>query len=124
MDGKESDGLHEIPLLDGSGRFIHDRNLTMLYLDVFYQAELEGIDEEDGRPNREKWTDEELREFADERLNDLVFYRFVGDKPPLDAATVVALVSKACFWGPVMVWIKGQVTDTFGMPGQGYVRFG
>lgn len=128
MDSKEvaENCGAEIPLPGESGRLVSDEKLAFFFKEFFYRTELEGVDEEDGRPNREKWSDEELHEFAEERIQDLVFYRFVGDTPPTDVLTVVNLVSEACFWGPEIVWIKGKPHDTYSLPGdddRGYVRF-
>jgi hypothetical protein len=126
MDIKEADGLYdEIPLQDGNGRFVADPLLPSFYRSEFYRQELEGIDEEDGRPNREKWTEEQLREFAQERIDGLVFYRFEGEQLPKDPAAVVDLVAANAFFGPEIVWISGQVYDTYGISDSEnrYVRF-
>jgi len=126
MDAKDADGLYDgIPLQDGNGRFVADPPLSSFCESELYRLELEGIDEEDGRPNREKWTEQQLREFAQERLEELVFYRFEGEPVPKDPAVVVDLVAATAFFGPEIVWIGGQMYDTYSMSDSAtnYVRF-
>ena len=126
MDVKEADGLgDEIPLENGAGRFVADPLLPAFYEDEFFRLERDGVDEEDGRPNREKWTEQELREFARDWMDNLVLYRFEGERAPTDPETVVKLVAQTAFFGPEIVWIGGRMHDTYniGGPELGYVRF-
>ena len=126
MDAKDADGLYDgIPLQDGNGRFVADPLLSSFYESELYRLELEGIDEEDGRPNHEKWTEQQLREFAQARLEELVFYRFEGEPVPKDPAAVVDLVAATVLFGAEIVRISGQAYDTYSVSDSAgnYVRF-
>lgn len=108
MDPKDCEWQDELHPKSPVGRFVADRILGALLKESIFQMEQEGIDEEDGRPNREKWSEAELREFVDEYMQELVFYRFEGDDPPETLQQVIDLVNEAVFFGPLCVWIKGK----------------
>jgi hypothetical protein len=126
MNVSEADGLDEEIFIEScAARLVADPLLPALYAEEFYRLEYEGIDEEDGRPLREKWTEQELRESAQDHLNNLVLYRFEGEAVPRDPVTIVKLVAEVSFFGPEIVWIGGRMYDTFEIGGAelGYIRF-
>lgn len=114
MDTKDAFGLGDkIELKGNHGHFVSDQLLPEFYRKTFTEMAFNGIDEEDGRANKERWTKELLQECVDDWLyGEQLFYRFVGDQPPTDAQEVMALVAKTHFWGPQFVWIKGQMYKT------------
>lgn len=115
----------EVDLPSEKGRLIADDMLSAFLYDFILKLESEATDE-DGQRYRENWSEAELKESANETIDSLVFFRYEGNDPPTDVLSVVNLVAEACFFGPDMIWIKGQFYDTFSLPDdsqRGYVRF-
>ncbi|EGV28614.1 plasmid-related protein [Thiorhodococcus drewsii AZ1] len=116
MDFKDAEVCQGRPIELPDGRYVEDELLGLFFEECVYQLARDESDEEDGRPGHEHFSEEELREFVEEALFELVFYRYEGDRLPTSADEIAQQVAGECFFGPQYIWIAGQLQDRFSSP--------
>lgn len=79
-----------------------------------WETYLEIEDEED--PEFHYLPEQKQREYFMDFINDLVFFRYVGEKIPNSVDDALKLTNECSFWSPMYIWIKGQIYDTYGAP--------
>lgn len=57
-------------------------------------------------------TEEEFEEF----MESLMFYIYTGENQAKNISEAIKLTQGESFWGPVYVWIKGEMFDTYNLP--------
>lgn len=96
---------------DETGMFVEDHNAFALCASDLYMAMCEAVGD-DGIPLREKYSEAEFKELADDDLLNYSFFRFTGSLIPERSDDVVALVRKCSFWPPQYIWHKGKFQES------------
>ncbi|OAI20578.1 hypothetical protein A1507_04910 [Methylomonas koyamae] len=73
------------------------------------------VDEADD-PELANMSDEEFKEFLEEELQGLVFFRFTGNELPQTVDGAIELIREYSFWNPAYVWLNGALHSTFYAP--------
>lgn len=87
-------------------RYFCEEELWKTYLEI--------EDEED--PEFHDLPEQEQRQYFNEYLDSLVFFRFTGENIPQSIEDALKLTNECSFWSPMYVWIKGKIYDTYGAP--------
>lgn len=106
MDVKDSETFH-----DSSGTFVEDEFAFSLCADDLYEILCESVDDNDV-PMRDKYSEDELKEWAQDDIMNYVFYRFTGKDIPERAEDVVDMVRPYSFWPPTLIWLRGAIQDS------------
>ena len=67
-------------------------------------------------PELANMSDEEFKEFLEEELQGLVFFRFTGNELPQTVDGAIELIREFSFWNPAYVWLNGTLHSTFYAP--------
>ncbi|HRI90358.1 MAG TPA: hypothetical protein PLS93_01745 [Accumulibacter sp.] len=105
MDLKDSETFH-----DTSGSFVEDEFAFSLCADDLYESLCESVDD-DGVLIRDRYSEAELKEMAQDDLMNYVFYRFTGTNIPKRVQGVVDMVRPYSFWPPTLIWLRGVLED-------------
>ena len=108
MDGNDAGDFY-----DDTGIFVVDNRAEMLCeKDLYIDLCESPYEDNDGRFTndrmRDKYTEEELKEIANDCLLDYVFFRYTGKSIPDNVGSVIEIVRKCSFWPPMYIWHKGK----------------
>jgi hypothetical protein len=106
MDIKDAQDFY-----DETGAFVVDDLAFVLCEDDLYHHLYESLDEEDGIRIRDKYSAEELKEWARDDLMNYTFFRFTGKPIPDRVESIVEMVRECTFWPPIYIWHKGQFQE-------------
>lgn len=105
-DSSEADLDSDFLVEDDLSWYFCEEELWKTYLEI--------EDEED--PEFHDLPEQKQREYFMDFINDLVFFRYVGEKIPNSVDDALKLTNECSFWSPMYIWIKGQIYDTYGAP--------
>lgn len=97
---------------DESGRFIEDDLMFSLCYDDLYQDFCHSVDE-DGVAMHKKYAEERLTEIVQDDLINYVFFRYTGSDIPNNVESVIDTVRECSFWPPQLVWLRGEMFDSY-----------
>lgn len=96
---------------DPTGNFVEDPYAYALCAKDLYQSFLDATDE-DGTPYRDQYSDEEIHEWANDDMMNLVFFRFTSEEMPENVDKVVSMVRECSFWPAQYIWFKGEFRES------------
>lgn len=97
--------------------FIEDRLAPLFCEEELWKIYLEmDHGDEDEDDDFHELPEPEQREYFQEFMNNLIFYRYVEKNTPKSIEDTLKFINEYSFWMPTYVWIKGKIYDTYGAP--------
>ena len=110
FDFKEAESFDdELFIEDRLAPFFCEEELWKIYLEMDHG-------DEDDDDDFHKLPEPEQREYFQDFMNNLIFYRYVEKNTPKSIEDTLKLINEYSFWMPTYVWFKGKLYDTYGAP--------
>jgi hypothetical protein len=94
--------------------FTEDRLAPFFCTEQLWKTYLDIEIEED--PEFHELPESEQREYFQDFMENLIFYRYCEKNTPSSIEEAVKLINEYSFWMPEYIWLKGKLYDTYPVP--------